>query len=103
MTIGDAFGIFYFRRTKCSDQLPRKTYTDLQAAFAPKVRVIALENRSWVMFSLHQIVECTHFGIQSGGQLLRFCVVANLKPVNVNLEEYVTGQSTRRHFCKNCC
>jgi len=70
----------------------------LQAAFAPKVRVSlgkplvgdVSTTKSWnALTSAYNQVAATPVG-----------VVANLKPVNVNLEEYVTGKALDALFIK---
>jgi len=98
MTIGDAFGILFGGQNAATNYLREKTYTDLQAAFAPKVRVSlgkplvgdVSTTKSWnALTSAYNQVAATPVG-----------VVANLKPVNVNLEEYVTGKALDALFIK---
>ena len=78
MTIGDAFGILFGGQNAATNYLREKTYTDLQAAFAPKVRVSlgkplvgdVSTTKSWnALTSAYNQVAATPVG-----------VVANLKP-----------------------
>jgi len=98
MTIKDAAGILFGGENAATNYLKEKTYSDLQTAFAPKVKNSLAKplvgdfstTQSWnSLTSTYNKVAATPVG-----------VVANLKPVNVNLEEYVTGKALDALFVK---
>jgi len=98
MTIKDVAGILFGGNYAATNYLKEKTYTDLEAAFAPKVK-ISLEKplvgnvsttKSWnSLTSAYNQVANNPFG-----------AVAGLKPVNVNLEQYVTQKALDALFIK---
>lgn len=98
MTIQDATGILFGGENAATNYLKSKTYTDLTNAFAPKVANSLAKpllgnlstNQSWnSLTSAYNQVAKSPVGM-----------VANMKPINVNLETYVTQKALDALFLK---
>lgn len=98
MTIQDATGILFGGENSATNYLKNKTYTDLANAFAPKVANSLAKplvgnlstNQSWnSLTSAYNQVAKSPVGM-----------VANMKPINVNLETYVTQKALDALFLK---
>ncbi len=98
MTISDAAGILFGGDYAATNYLKEKTSADLLTAFAPKVRNSLAKpfvanvstTQSWnALTSAFNKVAASPVGIYGG-----------LKPVNVNLEEYVTQKALDALFLK---
>ncbi|NLO70302.1 MAG: DUF4197 domain-containing protein [Porphyromonadaceae bacterium] len=98
MSIQDATGILFGGENAATNYLKKKTYTDLVNAFAPKVAnslskplVANLStNESWnSLTSAYNQVAKSPVG-----------VIGNMKPINVNLETYVTQKALDALFTK---
>ena len=98
MSITDALGILNGNENAITEYLRKNTYSELKSAFAPKVKVSLSKplvanvstNQSWNLL-------CSNYnGVANStvGKLSR------MKPVNVNLEEYVTGKALDALFIK---
>ena len=98
MTIQDATGILFGGDYAATNYLKTKTYTDLTSAFAPKIANSLAKplvanmstTQSWnALTSAYNKVAASPVGM-----------VANMKPVNVNLETYVTQKALDALFVK---
>ena len=98
MTIQDATGILFGGDYAATNYLKTKTYTDLTSAFAPKIANSLAKplvanmstTQSWnALTSAYNKVAASPVGM-----------VANMKPVNVNLETYVTQKVLDALFVK---
>lgn len=98
MTIQDATGILFGGNNAATNYLKQKTSADLVAAFAPKVRnslskplVADLSTtQSWnALTSAYNKVASSPVGMVGG-----------MKPINVNLEQYVTEKALDALFLK---
>ena len=98
MTFSDAMGILFGGNNAATDYLKKTTYNDLQAAFAPKVKASLAKplvanvstTQSWnSLTSAYNTVASSPVG-----------AIANLKAVNVNLENYVTQKALDALFIK---
>ncbi len=98
MTFSDAMGILFGGENAATQYLKTNTYSQLQAAFAPKVKeslgkpLLAnfSTNESWNMLSSgYNSIASSPIGL-----------IAGLKKVNVNLEEYVTAKALDALFLK---
>ncbi|HEY6915598.1 MAG TPA: DUF4197 domain-containing protein, partial [Paludibacter sp.] len=98
MSITDAVGILFGKDNAATEYLRQNTYSQLKAAFAPKVKASlgkalvanVSTNDTWNLLS-------------SGYNSLASSTVgsiAGLKPVNVNLENYVTEKALDALFVK---
>ncbi len=98
MTITDATNILFGAENAATSYLRTNTYNDLSAAFSPKVKeslgkpLVAnvSTTESWnALTSAYNQVANTTIGM-----------IAGLKPVNVNLEQYVTEKALDALFIK---
>ena len=98
MTISDAMGILFGNESATTEYLRTNTYSQLKTAFAPKVKnslgkpLVANVSTSetWNMLSSgYNSVAGTTVGM-----------IAGLKPVNINLENYVTEKALDALFVK---
>ncbi|GHV44048.1 hypothetical protein FACS1894180_4840 [Bacteroidia bacterium] len=98
MSITDAAGILFGGKSAATDYLKNKTYSQLTAAFAPKVneslgkKLIGSTSTSQAWNSLTSAYN------QVAGTAVG--AVAGMKPVNVNLEQYVTQKALDALFVK---
>lgn len=98
MTIADATNILFGADNAATEYLRKTTYSDLSVAFSPKVKeslgkpLVAnvSTTESWKsLTSAYNQVANTPVGL-----------IAGLKPVNVNLEQYVTEKALDALFVK---
>ena len=98
MTISDATNILFGADNAATEYLRKTTYSDLSVAFSPKVKeslgkpLVAnvSTTESWKsLTSAYNQVANTPVGL-----------IAGLKPVNVNLEQYVTEKALDALFVK---
>ncbi|MBP6230738.1 MAG: DUF4197 domain-containing protein [Paludibacteraceae bacterium] len=98
MTISDATNILFGSDNAATEYLRKTTYTDLSAAFAPKVKVSlgkplvanVSTTESWTaLTSAYNKVAANPIGM-----------IAGLKPVTVDLEQYVTEKALDALFVK---
>lgn len=98
MTISDAVGILFGNENAATEYLRTNTYTQLKVAFAPKVKTSSGKplvanvstNETWNLLSSgYNSVAGTTIGM-----------IAGLKPVNINLENYVTEKALDALFIK---
>jgi hypothetical protein len=98
MSIADGAKILFGGKSAATDYLKSKTYTQLTAAFAPKVneslgkKLIGNTSTSQAWNSLTSAYN------KIAGTVVGS--VAGMKPVNVNLEEYVTQKALDALFTK---
>ena len=98
MSIQDAVGILYGNENAATEYLRKTTYPFLKAAFAPKVKVSLNKplvagvstNQTWNLL-------CTSYNGIANSTVGRF---SRMKPVNVNLEDYVTEKALDALFIK---
>ena len=98
MSIQDAVGILYGKENAATEYLRKTTYPGLKAAFAPKVKgslnkpLVAnvSTNQTWNLL-------CTSYNGIANSTVGRF---SRMKPVNVNLEDYVTEKALDALFIK---
>ena len=98
MSITDAMGILFGKENAITEYLRQNTYSELQAAFAPKVKVSLSKplvgnvstNQTWNLL-------CSNYNGVANSTVGKF---SRLKPVNVNLEEYVTEKALNALFIK---
>jgi hypothetical protein len=98
MTISDAIGILFGKENAATDYLRQNTYLQLETAFAPKVKnslgkpLVAgvSTNETWNLLS-------TGYNSLAGSTI---GMISGLKPVNINLEEYVTKNALDALFIK---
>ncbi|MGC3979499.1 MAG: DUF4197 domain-containing protein [Paludibacteraceae bacterium] len=98
MSFSDAMGILFGDQNAATNYLKKTTYTQLQNAFAPKIKAsldkpLVLNTsttKTWnSLTSAYNTVANNPVGS-----------IAGLKPVNVNLEQYVTGKALDALFVK---
>lgn len=98
MTISDAVGILFGNENAATEYLRTNTYSQLKTAFAPKVKTSlgkplvanVSTNETWNLLSSgYNSVAGTTVGM-----------IAGLKPVNINLENYVTEKALDALFIK---
>jgi len=98
MSIQDAVGILYGKENAATEYLRQNTYSQLKAAFAPKVKVSLNKplvanvstNQTWNLL-------CSGYNGVAGSTAGRF---SRMKPVNVNIEDYVTEKALDALFTK---
>lgn len=98
MSITDAVSILFGKENAATEYLHRNTYSQLKAAFAPKVRA-SLGKPLVANISTTQTWNTLSSGYNSvaSGTIGS---IAGLKTVNVNLEEYVTEKALDALFVK---
>lgn len=98
MTIQDATGILFGGDNAATNYLRSKTYTDLTNAFAPKVA----NSLGKPLVSNFSTTQSWNSLTSAYNQIANSPVgiVANMKPVNVNLETYVTQKALDALFLK---
>ena len=98
MSFSDAMGILFGGDNAATEYLKKTTYTQLQNAFAPKIKASldkplvfnTSTTKTWnSLTSAYNTVANNPIG-----------AVAGLKPVNVDLEQYVTGKALDALFVK---
>lgn len=98
MSFSDVMGVLFGGENAATNYLKKTTYNELEAAFAPKVKA-SLGKPLVANFSTTQTwnsLTSTYNQVASSPVGL----VANLKPVNVNLENYVTQKALDALFVK---
>jgi len=98
MSIQDAVSILYGNENAATEYLRKTTYPGLKAAFAPNVKVslnkplvaCASTNQTWDLL-------CKSYNGVANSMVGRF---SKMKPVNVNLEDYVTEKALDALFIK---
>jgi len=98
MSITDAVGILHGKENSITEYLRQNTFLELKAAFAPKVKESLSKplvanmstNQTWNLL-------CSNFNGVANSSVGKF---SGLKPVNVNLEEYVTEKALNALFIK---
>ena len=98
MSITDAVDILFGKENAATEYLRQNTYTDLKAAFAPKVKV-SLSKPLVANTSTTQTwnLMCSSYNVVSNSVVGKF---SGMKPVNVNLENYVTEKALDALFVK---
>jgi len=98
MSIQDATGILFGKENAATEYLRQNTYSQLKAAFAPKVKV-SLNKPLVANVSTTQTwnLLCTSYNGVASSPVGRF---SGIKPVNVNLENYVTEKALDALFVK---
>jgi hypothetical protein len=98
MSFSDVMGVLFGGENAATQYLKTNTYGELKAAFAPKVKISLGKplisnistNESWNLLSNgYNSIASTPIGL-----------IAGLKKVNVNLEEYVTEKALDALFVK---
>ena len=98
MSIQDAAGILYGKENAATEYLRQNTYAQLVAAFAPKVKAsLAKPLVANVSTSQTWNLLCSNYNGVANTTIGKF---SRMKPVNVNLEEYVTGKALDALFIK---
>lgn len=98
MTIADATGILFGTENAATDYLRRTTYADLRNAFAPKVKT-SLEKPLVANVSTLKTWNTLSSGYNKvAGSTVG--VIAGLKTVNVDLENYVTEKALDALFVR---
>lgn len=98
MSFQDAVGILYGKENAATEYLRQNTYAELKAAFAPKVKgslnkpLVAnvSTNQTWSLL-------CSNYNGVANSTVGKF---SRMKPVNVNLENYVTEKALDALFIK---
>lgn len=98
MSIQDAVGILFGKENAATEYLRKNTYLELKTAFAPKVKgslnkpllANVSTNQTWNLL-------CSSFNGIANSPVGRF---SGIKPVNVNLEDYVTEKALNALFVK---
>ena len=98
MSFQDAIGILYGKENAATDYLRQNTYAELKAAFAPKVKASLSKplvanvstNQTWSLL-------CSNYNGIANSTVGKF---SRMKPVNVNLENYVTEKALDALFIK---
>lgn len=98
MSIQDAMGILFGKENAATEYLRQSTYPGLKAAFAPKVKVSLNKplvadrstNQTWSLL-------CSSYNGVANSPAGRF---SRMKPVKVNLEDYVTEKALDALFIK---
>jgi len=98
MSFQDAIGILYGKENAATDYLRQNTYAELKAAFAPKVKASLSKplvanvstNQTWSLL-------CSNYNGVANSTVGKF---SRMKPVNVNLENYVTEKALDALFIK---
>jgi hypothetical protein len=98
MSITDAIGILFGKENAATEYLRQNTYTQLKAAFSPKVNA-SLEKPLVANVSTNQTWNTLSSGYNkvAGSTVGK---IAGLKSVNVNLENYVTEKALDALFIK---
>lgn len=98
MSFSDVMGVLFGGNNAATEYLKKTTYTQLQSAFAPKIKTSldkplvfnTSTTKTWnTLTSTYNTVANNPIGS-----------IAGLKPVNVNLEQYVTGKALDALFVK---
>lgn len=98
MSFSDVMGVLFGGDHAATDYLRRATYTQLQSAFAPKIKTSldkplvfnTSTTKTWnTLTSAYNSVANNPVG-----------AIAGLQPVNVDLEQYVTGKALDALFVK---
>lgn len=98
MSIQDAVGILYGKENAATEYLRQNTYSQLKAAFAPKVKTSLNKplvanvstNQTWNLL-------CSGYNGVAGSTAGR---LSRMKPVNINIEDYVTEKALDALFIK---
>jgi len=98
MSVIDAIGLLNGKENAVTEYLRQNTYADLKAAFAPKVKASLSKplvanistNQSWNML-------CSSYNGAANSTVGKF---SRMKPVNVNIENYVTEKALDALFVK---
>jgi len=98
MSFQDVAGILYGKENAATEYLRQNTYAELKAAFAPKVKVSLSKplvanvstNQSWNLL-------CSNYNGIANSSVGKF---SRMKPVNINLENYVTEKALDALFIK---
>ena len=98
MTISDAMSILFGEQNAATEYLRKTTYSDLKAAFAPKVKA-SLGKPLVANVSTLQTWNSLSSGYNSVA-ISTVGKVAGLKSVTVNLEEYATEKALNALFLK---
>lgn len=98
MTISDAVGILFGAENAATEYLRKTTYTDLKAAFAPKVKN-SLAKPLVANISTTQTWNTLSSGYNSVAKST-VGQIAGLKTVTVNLEDYATEKALDALFVK---
>lgn len=98
MTISDAVGILFGAENAATEYLRKTTYTDLKAAFAPKVKA-SLGKPFVANISTTQTWNTLSSGYNSVAKST-VGKIAGLKSVTVNLEDYATEKALDALFVK---
>ena len=98
MSIQDAAGILYGKENAATEYLRQNTFAELKAAFAPKVKIsldkpLVANTSTNVTWSLL----CSNYNKVANSTVGKF---SRMKPVNVNLDEYVTDKALDALFIK---
>ena len=98
MTFQDATGILFGGENAATNYLKAKTYTDLTAAFAPKIS----NSLAKPLVANLSTTQTWNSLTSAFNQLANSPVgiYGNIKPVNVNLQEYVTQKALDALFLK---
>ena len=98
MSITDAVGILFGKENAATEYLRQNTYSQLKAKFSPKVKA-SLDKALVANVSTTKTWNTLSSGYnQVAGTLAGS--IAGLKPVNVNLEDYVTEKALDALFIK---
>lgn len=98
MSITDAVGILFGKENAATEYLRQNTYSQLKAAFAPKVKA-SLGKALVANVSTTDTWNTLSSGYNSVASST-VGAIAGLKPVNVNLENYVTEKALDALFVK---
>ncbi|MDO9154355.1 MAG: DUF4197 domain-containing protein [Paludibacter sp.] len=98
MTINDAVGILFGGENAATQYLRTNTFNDLKSAFAPKVKE-SLGKPLLANFSTNETWDLLSNGYNSIAST-PIGLIAGLKTVNVNLEQYVTEKALDALFLK---
>ena len=98
MSFQDAVSILYGKENAATEYLRQNTYAELKAAFAPKVKV-SLSKPLVANVSTSQTwnLLCTNYNGVANSSVGKF---SRMKPVTVNLENYVTEKALDALFIK---
>ncbi|NDP21563.1 MAG: DUF4197 domain-containing protein [Paludibacter sp.] len=98
MSFNDVMGILFGKENAATEYLRQNTYTKLQVAFAPKVKT-SLGKQLVAGVSTNDTWNLLSSGYNSvAGSAVG--VIGGLKPVNINLENYVTEKALDALFIK---
>ena len=98
MSITDAVGILFGKENAATEYLRQNTYNELKLAFAPKVKT-SLDKPLVANVSTTQTwnMLCSNYNGVANSMVGKF---SKMKPVNVNLENYVTEKALDALFVK---